>query len=286
MKLRHRAILITGGGQGLGRAIARACVEEGAHVLICGRSKEPLERTATELRSAAADGQIVIVEVADVSRPDDVSRLFEAAGAVPSLDGVVNNAAVLGPQGLLEDTEWEAWRRAIEINLLGSALVCREALRIFRRRGQGKIVNISGGGATSPRPRYSAYGAAKAALVRLTETLAEEVKGTRIAVNAVAPGAMNTRMLEEVLTAGPEAAGDAEYDRAVKQSRTGGTSPEKAAALCAFLLSDESDGINGRLLSAVWDPWEHLAPRATELARSDVYTLRRIVPSDRGLNWE
>src|SRR6185437_4309468 len=175
-------------------------------------------------------------------------QLFEIAREFPSLDGVVNNAAVLGPQGPIEDVDWEAWRRTVEANFFGPALVCREALRIFRKRDKGKIVNISGGGATGPRPRYSAYGASKAALVRLTETLAEEAKGTGITVNAVAPGAMNTRMLDQVLEAGPQAAGPSEYERAERQRQTGGAPPEHAAALCVFLLSEESNGINGRLL--------------------------------------
>ncbi|MGH9664950.1 MAG: SDR family NAD(P)-dependent oxidoreductase [Bryobacteraceae bacterium] len=286
MKLHNRGILITGGSQGLGRAIAQACLREGAHILICGRAREPLEKTQAELAAEAYVGQIVLAAAADVSQPGDVGRLFEAAREFPSLDGVVNNAAVLGPQGPIEEADWETWLQTFAVNLFGSVLVCREALRVFRAQGRGKIVNLSGGGATGPRPRYSAYGASKAALVRLTETLAEEVKGTRIAVNAVAPGAMNTRMLDQVVAAGPQAAGAIEYERALKQQQTGGTPLEKAAALCVFLLSDASDGVTGRLLSAVWDAWEQLPARLAELDNTDVYTLRRIVPSDRGLQWD
>ena len=284
-KLAGRSVLITGGGQGLGKEIARACLAEGAGVLICGRSAATLESAIEELQPSP--GQILAAEAADVSRPDDVERLFAAAAArLPSLDGVVNNAAVLGPQGLMEDADWSHWRETIEVNFFGSVLVCRQAMRLFRKRSYGKIVNLSGGGATGPRPRYSAYGTAKAALVRLTETLAEEAKGTGIDVNAVSPGPMNTRLLDAVLEAGPDAAGAKEYGQALKQKAAGGTSPEKAAALCVFLLSRESDGITGRLLSAVWDPWPKLAAHADELAGSDIYTLRRIVPSDRGLDWE
>lgn len=286
MKLRDRGILITGGSHGLGLAIARVCVREGAHILICGREPEALEQARVELAASASKGQIVLATQADVSRLEDVRRLFEIPREFPSFDGVVNNAAVLGPQGLIEDSDWDAWHRTVEINLFGSALICREALRVFRTQNRGKIVNISGGGATGPRARYSAYGASKAALVRLTETLAEEVKGTPITINAVAPGAMNTRMLEQVLEAGPRAAGAAEYERAERQLQTGGTPPEQAAALCVFLLSDESEGISGRLLSAVWDSWEQLPARAAVLENTDVYTLRRIVPSDRGLPWD
>jgi NAD(P)-dependent dehydrogenase (short-subunit alcohol dehydrogenase family) len=287
MMLAERGILITGGSQGLGKEIARACLAEGAHVLICGRSAETLDGAQKELASAAPGGLTIAAEIADVSKQEDVERLFAtAASRLPSLDGVVNNAAVLGPQGLLEEVDWEQWRQAMEVNLFGSVLICRQAMRVFRKRGYGKIVNLSGGGATGPRPRYSAYGTAKAALVRLTETLAEEAKGTGIGINAVAPGPMNTRLLDAVLEAGPESAGAKEYQQAVKQKAEGGVPPEKAAALCVFLLAAASDGITGRLLSAVWDPWPQLPARLEELKKSDIYTLRRIVPGDRGLNWD
>ena len=286
MKLENRGILITGASQGLGNKIARACLEEGAHVLICGRSPKPLDETRAELAAAARNGQRVISIAADVSQPDDVRKIFAAAQHFPSLDGIVNNAAVLGPQGLTEEVDWDEWRRTIEINLFGAVLVCREALRLFRTQGYGKIVNLSGGGATGPRPRYSAYGSSKAALVRLTETLAAEVEGTGIGINAVSPGPMNTRMLDAVLAGGPDKAGGDEYQRALQQKQSGGSPPAKAAALCVFLLSAASDGLSGRLLSAVWDPWEQLPTRLHEFQNSDIYTLRRIVPADRGLNWD
>jgi 3-oxoacyl-[acyl-carrier protein] reductase len=134
-------------------------------------------------------------------------------------------------------------------------------------------------------PRLSAYAASKAAVVRFTETLAAELSDSRIDVNSVAPGALNTRLLDEVLAAGPEKVGTDFYQRARRQKEEGGAPLEKGAELCAFLLSSESDGITGRLLSAVWDPWETLATKHVELRGSDVYTLRRIVPKDRGFDW-
>jgi 3-oxoacyl-[acyl-carrier protein] reductase len=165
-------------------------------------------------------------------------------------------------------------------------LPCRAVLPLFRRAGYGKIVNLSGGGATSPLPRISAYAASKAAVVRFTETLALEAADAHIDVNAVAPGALNTRLLDEVLDAGPERVGQDFYDRAVKQKEKGGAPLSKGAELIAFLLSAASDGITGRLLSAVWDPWSTLPERWPAIANNDVYTLRRIVPKDRGLDWE
>ncbi|MBA7616873.1 hypothetical protein ES703_24175 [subsurface metagenome] len=150
----------------------------------------------------------------------------------------------------------------------------------------GKIINLSGGGAAGARPNFSSYAASKAALVRLTEVLAHETRDMGIDVNCLAPGAMNTRMLAVVLRAGPENAGAEEYRKAVRQSETGGAQPENAARLAVFLASSESDGISGRLVSAVWDNWQDLSKYREELKGSDIYTLRRIVPQDRGLDWD
>jgi NAD(P)-dependent dehydrogenase (short-subunit alcohol dehydrogenase family) len=287
MKLAGRGIVITGASQGLGRAIAEACVLEGAHVLVCARDANLLEQTRVELASQASAGQLVLAQAADVRDGEDVRRLFEtAAGKLPQLDGLVNNAGVYGPMGLLEEVPIEEWWRAVETNLLGVVLACREVLPIFRRQKHGKIVILSGGGATAPLPRISSYAASKAAVVRLAETLAEETRGAGIDVNAVAPGALNTRLLDQVLEEGPEKVGAGFFERALQQKEKGGTPLTRGADLCVFLLSAASDGITGKLISAIWDPWPELQKHLSELNRTDVYTLRRIVPVDRGLKWE
>jgi 3-oxoacyl-[acyl-carrier protein] reductase len=156
----------------------------------------------------------------------------------------------------------------------------------MRANGYGKIINLSGGGATAPLPRLSAYAASKAAIVRFTETLALEVKDARIDVNAVAPGALNTRMMDQLIAAGPAKVGAAFFERMRKVADEGGTPLAKGAALCTYLASGDSDGVTGRLLSAVWDPWPTLQSRVADLDATDIYTLRRIVPEDRGRKWE
>ena len=97
--------------------------------------------------------------------------------------------------------------------------------------------------------------------------------------------AMNTRLLDDILEAGPERVGRSYYERALRQQAEGGTPLERGASLCVFLASSESDGITGKLISAVWDPWESLPRHAEDLRGSDIYTLRRIVPADRGKDW-
>ena len=139
--------------------------------------------------------------------------------------------------------------------------------RISSEQRYGKIVQLSGGGATNPLPRITAYAASKAAIVRLAESVALDVKDVGIDVNRIAPGALNTRMMDELLAAGAEAVG-AGVLRADEDDGTRAATPlEVGAALAVFLGSAASDGITGRLLSAVWDPWERL-PAASRRARS------------------
>jgi NAD(P)-dependent dehydrogenase (short-subunit alcohol dehydrogenase family) len=277
MKLQGRNAIITGGSQGLGLEIARTFVREGANVLICARDEAMLQRAASDLN--------VTYETADVSRELDCARVVNrAVEAFGSIHILVNNAGIHGPKGRIEDVDWPEWVHAIEINLLGSVLMCRNVLPHMRRQRYGKIIQLSGGGATKPLPRMSAYAASKAAIVRFTETLAEEAADDHIDVNAVAPGALNTRLLDDMLGAGAENLGEGMIQRLVEQKANGGAPLDRAAELCAFLASAESDGITGRLISAIWDPWEQLARHRDEL-RGDVYTLRRIIPKDRGFDW-
>jgi NAD(P)-dependent dehydrogenase (short-subunit alcohol dehydrogenase family) len=284
--LAGRNAIITGANQGLGLEIARAYVRAGASVLICARDARLLGLAREELAALATPGAVVAAEVADVSQPADVARLTASALRVfPQVHVLVNNAGVYGPMGPIEDVDWAAWTRAMEINVNGSVLPCREILPHFKANRYGKIVQLSGGGATSPLPRISAYAASKAAIVRFAETLALEVRAFHIDVNAIAPGALDTRMLDEVIEAGPEKVGHAFYDRMMKTKASGGTPLETGAALAVFLASAASDGITGRLLSAPWDRWAELPSHLAELEASDVYTLRRIVPKDRGFDW-
>jgi NAD(P)-dependent dehydrogenase (short-subunit alcohol dehydrogenase family) len=285
--LAGRSVLVTGANQGLGLAIARASVEAGADVMLCARDAERLEAARADVAARAAPGQRVLAMPADVSRRSDVDALVRATlEAFPGLQVLVNNAGVYGPMGLVEEVDWDAWVRAIEINVFGSILMCRALLPHFRRQRYGKIVQLSGGGATNPLPRLSSYAASKAAIVRFAESLALETKEDGIDVNSVAPGALNTRMMDQLLAAGPSVVGEAFFNRMKRVAEEGGTPLATGAALTVFLASAESDGITGRLLSAVWDPWKDLPSRRAELDRSDVYTLRRITPADRGLDWD
>jgi NAD(P)-dependent dehydrogenase (short-subunit alcohol dehydrogenase family) len=285
--LSGRNALITGGTQGLGLEIARAYLEADAGgVCICGRDPAVLESAVTELQELARADQRVLGVRADVSVSADVECLVDSAlTGLGELTILVSNAGIYGPKGMIDQTDWAEWVQTMEVNLFGSVLPIRALLPHFMGRAYGKIVQIAGAGGGALQG-LSAYAASKAAIVRFCETLADELgeRSLDIDVNAIAPGGLNTRMLDEVLAVGPERVGKEFYRRALAQQRTGGVSPRRGAELAVFLGSAASDGISGKLLSAVWDPWPELPQRKADL-ESDVYTLRRIVPADRGFDW-
>jgi 3-oxoacyl-[acyl-carrier protein] reductase len=276
--------IVTGASRGLGLAIAEALGRAGANLLLVARSAEALAETRNRaLAAGATEVHTFPADLEQDSAPEAI--LAEARRVWPRLDILVNNAAIVGPIGKLWENDWNQWRSTIAVNLLAPVALCRLAVPWMAQTGGGAIVNLSGGGATKARPHFSAYGTAKAALVRFSETLAEEAASQNIRVNCVAPGAMNTAMLDAVLRSDPTAAGP-EYAQAQKQAGEGGAPPELAAELCVFLASNRSDGITGKLISAMWDPWRKLTDHAVDLRNSDIYTLRRIVPADRAKDWD
>ncbi|OGT41551.1 MAG: dehydrogenase [Gammaproteobacteria bacterium RIFCSPHIGHO2_12_FULL_37_34] len=286
MQLKGQCIIISGANQGFGLEIARQFVQEGAHVMLCARNTEKLFAAQQTLQALARNRSRVLAQVTDITQVDQVHALVsKTICEFGRLDTLVANAGIYGAKGAVDEVDWEEWSVAIDINLKGTVLQCRAVLPQFKQQRNGKIIIISGGGATKPLPYFSAYAASKAAVVRFAETLAEEVASFGIEVNTVAPGSLNTRFLDEVLAAGPEKVGQAFYEQSLKQKREGGTPLTIGASLCVFLASSASDGITGKLISALWDPWKAFSNYIDELKHSDIYTLRRIIPEDRGKKW-
>ncbi len=288
MKLQGRNAIITGASQGLGAEIATHFVREGANVMLCARNDKALAEQAEKLfAEKVSANQRIETCVADVADTQQVDTLFATAiEKFGALQVVVNNAGVYGPMGPSETVDWVEWAQAININLLGTVYPCRLAVEHFRAQGYGKIINLSGGGATNPLPFISSYAASKAAVVRFTESLALEVKDVGIDINAVAPGALVTNMMDQLIAAGPETVGAAFYERMQKIAESGGTPLHVGASLCVYLASAESDGVTGKLLAAQWDPWPFSDTQKQELDKTDIFALRRIVPPDRGQNWD
>lgn len=286
MKLKGLNALITGGSQGLGKAIAEQFIREGASVVLCARNAKELGSTRDELAKLTGGAQKVIAKSCDVSSEVQVNELVSFSLAeLGSLQSLVLNAGVYGPMGPTESVDLAEWRRAIDINLFGVLLPCRAVIPHFKHAKRGKIIVLSGGGATNPLPNISSYAASKAAVVRLMETFAEELKPFNVDVNAIAPGALATRLVDEVLAAGPDKVGAPFFEKNKQWKEKGATPLHLGAGLAVYLASAESNGITGKLLSAQWDPWAKLQEHRDTLARSDIYCLRRIVPEDRGQKW-
>lgn len=283
--LAGRSCVITGASRGLGAQVARTCWEAGAHVFLVARSAAGLAAVVEGLPRRSQQRAVTReIDLSDQESPEQIIAM--ALAEFGAIDVLVNNAAMQGPIGPAWDNEWAEWQATIQLNLLVPVALCRAYVQRRDHQRRGKIITLSGGGATSPRAHFSAYSTAKAGLVRFSEILAEETRDLGIDVNCVAPGTMDTAMLEAVREAGPTLAGQREYDLAMRAHQGGLTTLERAAALCVFLASAASDGITGKLISAVWDPWQTLPSHREELRQSDIYTLRRVVPQDRGLRWE
>jgi NAD(P)-dependent dehydrogenase (short-subunit alcohol dehydrogenase family) len=286
MKLKNKIALVTGGTRGFGYAVAEKFIEEGASVVICGREGVQ-EATNNLMKKKTMDDQVIL------GLPIDLSVYYGAKLLVDivikrfgKIDILVNNAGIYGAKGSVDKADIDEWVSTIEINLISVFKMCHYTIPYMKLNNYGKIINLSGGGATSPLPNLSAYATSKAAVVRLTETIAAECKDYHIDVNAVAPGALNTRLLDEILDVGESVVGKQFYEKALKQKESGGTPLSLGAELCTFLASDESDGITGKLISAQWDKWKEFPEHKDELLNSDIYTLKRIVAKDRNKDWD
>jgi len=272
-------IIITGASRGLGAHLARRFSAEGANLLLVARSTEGLKALQEEL------GTDHTVFPVDVSEKDAGDKILQAAlERWDHVDVLINNAAIQGPIGPAWENDAEAWEQTLAVNLLAPVSLCRSVVPGMLTAGHGRIINLSGGGGTSPRPNFSAYAAAKAGLIRFSETLAEELRGQNVSVNCVAPGAMASDMLREVVEAGASVCGDDEHAKAAAVFEEGESLPAGVLDLLVYLTLEAPASLTGKLISAVWDPWRDFVRHEQDLA-SDVYTLRRIVPADRGMSW-
>lgn len=277
----QKKIFVTGAGRGIGRAIALHLSQMGYQVAGAARSKSELESlreesggkisiTTLDVRDSSAQKEWFEVE-AEISNSADAGT----GRVIPW--GLVTAAGIFGPIGPITENPMDEWINSLEINLMGTVWSVRLfAQLLLRKECPGRIVLLSGGGATQPMPNFTSYSATKAAVVRFGETVALELQHAKITVNSIAPGAVNTKFTEEILKAGPEKSGAEMYQKTLAQLDSGGAGTEKASGLAAFLMSEESAGVTGRLISAVWDPWQELANSPQLIANKDLYTLRRI----------
>ena len=271
-------IIITGTSSGIGRALAQSLMLSGHQVW--GIARTPQKNDACNGKGLFRSSQC------DVSSWDALNAVAEIVSREwGKVDAVIACAGSHGEIGQALAASLMAWSETIQSNLVGSFFTVRSFYPLLQKAARrAKVVCFSGGGATKARPYFSAYGVAKTGIVRLVETIAIEEKGKPFDINAVAPGAINTRLTDEIIARGASVVGESEYQATVKQKQNGGASIEKLQKLIDWLLSSASDGITGRLISAQWDNWASFGKNSSSLStESDIYTLRRILPEERGM---
>ncbi|HSR11917.1 MAG TPA: SDR family NAD(P)-dependent oxidoreductase [Thermodesulfobacteriota bacterium] len=243
MRFKDKVVVVTGGGRGLGRAVALAFGKEGASVVVAARTAGEIEHVVEELRALKRQALAV---AADVGREDEVNRLVKsAADTFGPVDILVNNAGARGPIAPTRDITLAEWENTLRINLTSAFLCSRAVLPPMMSRKQGKIINVAT--TLTPRPNLTPYMVAKAALIHFTKQLSREMKDYNIQVNAIHPGVMDTRMQEEIRKAGSQAIGTDMFERLKEEGIL--HPPSEPARLVLFLASAAADGITGEYLS-------------------------------------
>ena len=231
MSINNRVAIITGAGRGVGRATAQLCAREGARVVLFSRTQANLEETAAEIARAGGQTGQALAVVGDVSREDDVRRLFEQVReAYGRVDILVNCAGIVAVRPFV-DMDVATWDSVIGVNLRGTFLCCREAFQLMTVQQEGVIINLSslsGVKGVEKFPGLSAYNVSKAGVAALTEILAVEGKPYNIRVCAVSPGAVDTEMLRQA----------APHLKA-------GMTPEDMAEILLFLADDSGRKLSG-----------------------------------------
>ena len=276
--------LITGASGGLGKVLSNQFWEAGFDLLVLGRNQEKLEELRDSLDHRS--GQSCNVEVCDLSHGSSVEHFINhKLKKLKNINVLINNAAIHGSIGLFHENLISDVRRVFEVNFISPVALCQTVVPMMIKKRQGTIINISGGGATSPRPMFSSYGAAKTALVRFSETIASEIGGSGVTINCISPGIMATGLLKEVVDIGPLYSSDKEFELARKAIYEDAGEMNRVAKLALLLSSESGLRVNGKLISAIWDNWANWGSGLDELNSSDAYTLRRIAGRDRDLNW-
>jgi NAD(P)-dependent dehydrogenase (short-subunit alcohol dehydrogenase family) len=270
MEQKQLNILITGAGTGIGAELAKNLSIDGHKIIICGRR-------ISRLREVAKSSKNIKYYICDISNENQVKKFNDLLKReLDHLDVIINNAGIFGAIGRIDRTDSKLWKKAFEINTFGTYLITKYFLGLLLKSEAKKIINFAGGGAFNAFPNYSAYAVSKAAVVRLSENAAFELKELGVKVNCIAPGFVATDLHEATLKAG-ESAGD--QFRLTKEKLVKGATPVDIPVGCVkFLISEESGGLTGKTISANFDKWGNdvFKESINEITESELYTMRRI----------
>ena len=287
MKKENPVVMVTGATRGLGFHVAERFRNSSHDIVLVARNIVEMEKTKKHLLSDQKDNNRVHCFEFDLGNIPQIPDLMKNVSEIAGNPGIlVNNAAIQGPIGPFPENGWEEWIECMNVCLVAPVRLCQLALPAMIEHRYGRIVNISGGGATAPRPGFTSYATAKCGLVRFSETLAKEVQPYNITVNCIAPGIMQSNLTKQILNAGTLNAGTDEYKTALRLMNENPHTEINAADLVHFITTDTCNEITGKLISAVWDPWPSLPGLTAKLRNTDIYTLRRIIPEDRGSHFK
>jgi NAD(P)-dependent dehydrogenase (short-subunit alcohol dehydrogenase family) len=272
MKLKNQVAIVTGASQGIGRAIAQRCAEAGAKVALVARTASKLEEVATEIRDGGGAALAIPADVTDQAAVKAMARQAEAE--LGPVDLLVNNAGAFYAIGPAWEVDAETWWSDVTINLLGVFLCCREVLPGMVERGKGRVINLIGGGTEAPLPYGSAYAASKAAVMRLTENLAVELKEHGVFVFALRPGFVRTEMSEYQLS---EEGRRWQPSTAQRFEEGKNVPPTMAGDLAVEFASGRFDALTGRYIRVKdykGDDLDEVEAQIPEILEKDLRTLR------------
>ena len=284
MKSRENQIGVIAGATGfLGSLLAKHYASSGTDVILIGKDENKLKNLKRELEMNTKSKVTILNLDFKSNYISELSAKIElSAEHIDFFISTIGTQHPITPILLSKDNDWS---ESIRTNLILPVNLAKFFTDIFLKNGHGSVILTSGGGATNARTNFSAYASAKAGLVRFVETFAAEIAEFNVRINAIAPGIMPSKMMEEIVENSTLAAGK---DEVVKAHHALGDSlwnPAHILSLCDFLISEKSKGITGKLISAEWDNWSEWPQHIDELRASDLYTLRRITGRDRGQTW-
>lgn len=266
---RNGTALVTGGGRGLGREFAIALARQGMDIAAVSRSSNQLDKTIQLIRS---EGHNALAVTADITRKEDVQALVKKVEAeLGPIDLLVNNAGAGAPFGPTWEIDPEQWWRNIETNLRGPLLCCDAVLPGMIQRRRGRIINVASTAGTRSIPYMSAYVTSKAAVIRFTEVLADELREHGISVFAIQPGTVRTAMAEELLESESGQRWLPWFKSIFDEGRD--SSPEAGVELVLYLASGRADALSGRFFVAPGRPAD-VTKHAEEIRRRDLHVLR------------
>lgn len=283
LPFKNKNIIITGASEGLGFELAKKFVENYANLIICSSNKKRIKSAFLKLIKIKKTNQNIYFCKTNLSNEKEIYKFIKFINKkFTKIDCIINNAAILGPMGNLEDVNWKKFKKTFQINFFSSALIIKLLLPKFKKQKVGKIIQLAGGGSSSPSIKRNPYAASKSAITRLVENVSEELKILKINVqiNSVSPGVMKTKMFQRIIRESNKILGN-KMNKELRVKNKKKTDYDKIIELIFFLSSRFSNKITGKNISADWDNWKNWSKDLKKIRNSNLYTIRRIVGSDR-----